>query len=83
MFEQAFIDGVIVIAMFVLRIGVPVAALYLVGRWLGQKLQPQEMQNTSRERKDGKIIPFVKPTAMNTDPIQAQAKGDTDKRATA
>lgn len=61
MLDQTFIDTVIVLGMFVLRVGVPIAILYVLARWLGKKLQPQEM--SSARQRDGKIIPFAKPSA--------------------
>jgi hypothetical protein len=65
MFDQTIFDTLIVIGMFILRVGVPVAVLFVLARWLGKKLQPQEMQETQRRSSDGKIIPFVKPTSKS------------------
>ena len=44
---KLLIDTLIVLGMFVLRIGLPVAILFLFARWVGQKLQPQEMREAA------------------------------------
>ncbi len=68
MFSQAWIDTlidtVVILFMFVLRIGVPVAITLLIGRWLEKKLAPAEQQQTETKpryttrtsRSGGKII---------------------------
>jgi len=39
---RTIVDAVVVLFMFVLRIGVPIALTLLVGRWLEKKLAPRE-----------------------------------------
>lgn len=64
MFPQILIDTLIVILMFALRIGVPIAITVLIGRWLEKKLAlPEESQveetkatATTRYTRSGKII---------------------------
>ena len=47
MFPQDLIDGVVVVLMFVLRIGVPIALTLAFGYWLEKKLRPPEQtENT-------------------------------------
>ncbi len=42
MLPDVWIDILIVIAMFVLRIGVPIALTIALGKWLEKKLAPRE-----------------------------------------
>lgn len=42
MLEQLTFDLVIVIGLFILRVGVPLAILYGVARWVERKLRPTE-----------------------------------------
>ncbi|MCI0475925.1 MAG: hypothetical protein L0Y55_06730 [Anaerolineales bacterium] len=52
---QDVIDGLVVLAMFFLRIGVPIVITLGIGIWLEKKLQPRQTQRTARR---GTIIPF-------------------------
>lgn len=63
MFLQDLIDGLTIIFMFVLRIGVPLAVTLAFGYWLEKKLAPREEiqapkeeQNEPRWSRSGKII---------------------------
>jgi MFS superfamily sulfate permease-like transporter len=60
MFEQTILDTVIVIGMFVLRVGVPVAILFALAKWVEKKLRPEE-QIDERRTSSARIIPFAKP----------------------
>ncbi len=61
---STLIDTLVVLFMFVLRIGVPIAITLLVGRWLEKKLAPREEEQmetksvytTRVTRSGGKII---------------------------
>jgi len=61
---NTLIDTLVVLFMFVLRIGVPIAITLLVGRWLEKKLAPHEEEQmetksnytTRVTRLGGKII---------------------------
>lgn len=81
MFEQTIIDTLIVIGLFVLRIGVPVAILFGVAAWVEKKLRPQETQETEQRTSTARIIAFqprqraVKPKSAHT------STEDTVKRA--
>jgi hypothetical protein len=72
MFEQTILDTLVVIGLFVLRVGVPVAILYVAARWVGKKLEPQEMQEPHHHTRPGKIIAFTTPTLKTS--IQSNAK---------
>jgi hypothetical protein len=48
MFPQDVIDSVMVILMFVLRIGVPIALTLAFGYWLENKLRPPEQAENSQ-----------------------------------
>ena len=58
MFEQTILDTLIVIGLFVLRIGVPVAILFGVAAWVEKKLRPQETQATEQRTSTARIIAF-------------------------
>jgi hypothetical protein len=60
MFEQPILDTLIVIGMFVLRVGVPVVALFLLATWLEKKLRPSETHATEQRTSGARIIPFGK-----------------------
>jgi hypothetical protein len=55
---QDVIDGLVILAMFFLRIGVPIVVTLGIGIWLEKKLRPQETQQVQREVRRGTIIPF-------------------------
>jgi hypothetical protein len=54
---QDVIDGLVILAMFFLRIGVPVIVTLGVGYWLEKKLRPADTQTAQREIRRGTIIP--------------------------
>ncbi len=58
MFEQTIIDALIVIGLFVLRVGVPVAVLFGIAAWLEKKLRPQETHETGERTSTARIIAF-------------------------
>lgn len=55
---QDVIDGLMVLALFCLRIGVPIVVTLGIGIWLEQKLRPQETRQAQRKVRRGPIIPF-------------------------
>ena len=55
---QDVIDGLVILAVFFLRIGVPVIVTLGIGIWLEKKLRPQETQVPQRQVRRGTIIPF-------------------------
>jgi hypothetical protein len=79
MFEQPIVDTLIVIGMFVLRIGVPVVILYALAAWLGKKLQPQERQETQHHTIGVKVVPFPEPQRNNA--TTRASDNDTLKQA--
>ena len=59
MLEQTLIDTLIVLGMFVLRIGVPLGLAVLIGKWLEKKLSPEEqLRKIEGLLKSARIIPF-------------------------
>jgi len=81
MFEQTILDTLIVISMFVLRIGVPAAILFGVAAWVEKKLRPQETQETERRGSSARIIPFTKPQATTQIRSHRSVTADEVKRA--
>ena len=55
---QDVIDGLVILAMFFLRIGVPIVVTLGIGIWLEKRLRPQETRVQQREIRRGTIIPF-------------------------
>jgi hypothetical protein len=57
---QDVIDGIVILAMFFLRVGVPILVTLGIGIWLERKLRPQGTQAQSRDAtaRRGTIIPF-------------------------
>ncbi|MBM3130629.1 MAG: hypothetical protein FJ009_18615 [Chloroflexi bacterium] len=55
---QDVIDGIVILAMFFLRIGAPIIVTLGVGIWLEKRLRPREAQQTPRQVRRGTIIPF-------------------------
>ena len=54
MFTEFWNEALVVIAMFVLRVGVPIALTIILGKWLEKKLAPRD---PTKEQSDMKIIP--------------------------
>lgn len=61
MFDQTLIDALVVLGLFVLRVGVPVAILFALATWVERKLRVQENQSTEQRTSSARIIPFAKP----------------------
>ena len=81
MFEQTIMDTLIVIGLFVLRIGVPVAILFGIAAWLEKKLRPQETQEAGERTSAARII-LLQPRQRAVKPESARASiEDTAKRA--
>ncbi len=79
MLEQTLIDTVIVLGMFVLRIGVPLALAVVVGKWLEKKLSPEEqIRKIEGLPKDARIIPFR--ARQNTIPSPSTTQDVVEKR---
>lgn len=55
---QDVLDAAIILAMFFLRIGVPIIVTIGIGAWLEKKLRPADFQRTTQRVQRGKIIPF-------------------------
>lgn len=54
---QEVIDALVILLMFAVRIGVPVALTLVVGYWLEKKLAPsQEMRTRAHTTRSAKII---------------------------
>ncbi len=81
MFEQTILDTLIVIGMFVLRVGVPVAILFGLAKWLEKKLRPQETQETERRTSSARIIPFTRPQSTTHAQATRPVAADEVKRA--
>jgi hypothetical protein len=61
MFDQTMLDALIVIGMFVLRIGLPVAILFGLAAWVEKKLRSPESRETEKRHSGARIIPFMRP----------------------
>ena len=73
---QSVIDAIIIIGMFVLRIGVPLALTIAVGYWLEKKLRPQETSVAQPDVDGRRIIPFRNPrTAIGSASGPGQVAG--------
>lgn len=60
---QDVLDVLVILGMFLLRIGVPIIVTLGIGIWLEKKLRPAESQKTTQPVRRGTIIPF--PRAQN------------------
>jgi len=76
MFEQTVIDVLVILGLFVLRVGVPVAILFALATWVERKLRAQENQTTEQRTTGARIIPFAKPQSTATPRVIASA-GET------
>jgi hypothetical protein len=81
MLEQTILDTLIVIGIFVLRIGVPVTILFGLAKWLEKKVRPQETQETERRTASARIIPFTKPQSATRTLATRPVVADEVKRA--
>lgn len=79
MLEQTLIDTLIVLGMFVLRIGVPLGLAVLIGKWLEKKLSPEEqLRKIEGLPKSAHIIPFR--ARHNTIPSPSITEDAVEKR---
>ncbi len=81
MLPQTVIDALIIIGMFVLRIGLPLAILLVLGSWLEKKLNPQEMEQTERRSEGAHIIPFRLRQSAGT-PASTRTSGEETAKRT-
>ena len=58
MFPQPLIDALIIIGMFILRIGVPLAIVLVIGAWLEKRLAPPAADASERRTEGARVIPF-------------------------
>ncbi len=80
MFPQPLIDALVIIGMFILRIGVPLAVVLVIGGWLEKRLAPPAA-GESRQRTEGaRIIPFRARQGIATLP-QPESQEKPAKRA--
>ena len=68
MLPQPIIDTLIVIGMFFVRIGIPVAILLALGYWFQKKLEPKDAEKPVHPEKRASIIPFRKTQHPSTPP---------------
>jgi hypothetical protein len=50
MIEQFWIDTFVIVGMFLLRVGVPVALTIALGKWLEKRLKPREVEPELKAR---------------------------------
>ena len=55
---QDLIDGLVILALFFVRLGVPVILTLGIGIWLEKRLRPAETQSERKPTRRGTIIPF-------------------------
>ena len=68
MLPQPIIDTLIVIGMFVVRIGIPVAILLALGYWFQKKMEPKDAEKPAQHEKRTNIIAFRKTQRPNAPP---------------
>jgi hypothetical protein len=56
MFPQEIMDGLVIIVMFVLRIGLPVGITLAAGYWIEKKLQPREEKRQAAATQPGRRV---------------------------
>lgn len=84
MLEQMIVDTLVVIGMFILRIGVPLAILFGIAAWLERRLRPSERRETNRRASGAQIIPFARPRQdpeVSASAPACRSAADTVKRA--
>lgn len=81
MFAQPVIDTLIIIGMFILRIGVPLAIVLVIGAWLEKRLAPAAAEQSERRTEGARIILF-RPRQSVATPPQPASKDDPAKRIT-
>lgn len=79
MFPQPVIDALIIIGMFVLRIGVPLAIVLVIGGWLEKRLAPPAADESERRTEGARIIPF-RPRQSIATPSKPASKDEPAKR---
>ena len=77
MLPQPIIDTLIVIGMFVVRIGIPVAILLALGYWFQKKMEPKDAEKTAQPEKRTNIVLFRKTQRPNAPPT---AESSPEKR---
>ena len=75
MFNQTLIDAVVVLGLFVLRIGVPLGLAIAFSAWLEKKLRLPDEQDTQRHA-GAKILPF-RPRQANAKPQPTNRTDET------
>ena len=73
MLPQPIIDTLIVIGMFIVRIGIPVAILLALGYWFKKKMEPKDAEKPGQPEERANIIPFRKTQHPSTPPSAESA----------
>ena len=63
MLPQPIVDALIVLGMFLLRIGLPIILLFALGYGLQKKMQPQDADKPIWRTAGASILPFRQPPA--------------------
>ena len=79
MFAQPVIDALIIIGMFVLRIGVPLAIVLVIGAWLEKRLAPPAAEQPERRTEGARVILF-KPRQSVATPSKPASEDEPAKR---
>ena len=79
MLPQPLIDALIVIGMFVLRIGVPLAIVVVIGGWLEKRLAPPAAGESKPRMQGARIIQF-RPRQNGAAQPQAKPQSEPAKK---
>ena len=66
MLPQSIVDGLIVLGMFLVRIGLPIGILFALGYWFQTRMEPKDAEKPRRRTEGARILPFLKPQATTS-----------------
>ncbi len=70
---ETLIDGLVLLGIFVLRVGVPLAILILVGGWLEKRLAPPAARESQQRAVGTRILSFpARPNPVSHTPPTAK-----------
>ncbi len=76
---ETLIDGLVLLGMFILRVGVPLAIVLVIGRWLEKRIAPPAAGESDRQTAGARILSFA-PRQNRVPQAPPAAKDEPAKR---
>jgi hypothetical protein len=76
---ETFFDGLVLLGIFMLRVGVPLAIVLVIGHWLEKRLAPPSAGESAQQNTGARILSFT-PRQNRVPQVPPAAKDESAKR---